>query len=370
MRLDRAAAAAARLLVIGLAIAALLWVLAQILVMVVPVIMAVFLTALLMPVTRWLRDRGLNRALSTTAVWLLAIGVLALAVRLLGPQVGDGFSELAGSLDRAVRDVEDFLRDRLGLTGGLSEYVGRLGDVSGEQRDRLIQGAFAGAVVAGEVLAGLVLTVVLAVYFVYDGDRLVRGGLRFVPVEKRAWLREALDASWRVLGLYARGLALVGLVDAVLLAIVLLVLRVPLVVPLALLTFVGAFLPFVGAFLSGMLAALVALVAKGPVTALVVVVAAVLIQQLEGHVVAPQIYGRTLRLHPVVVILAIGVGAVTVGIVGAFLAVPVVAVVSVLLPRYDDEPDEEPDHRPPEPETEPGGPDVTATASSGSPANG
>ena len=130
------------------------------------------------------------------------------------------------------------------------------------------------------------------------------------------------------------------------------VLGVPLVVPLAFLTFVAAFLPLVSV-VAGVLAALVALVTKGLTTALLVVGLTVLVQQLEGHLLAPLLLGRAVSLHPVVIILALAAGAILGGIIGAFLAVPIAAVVTAVGTYLrGDEPIGEPaDTGEPEPET-------------------
>ena len=133
---------------------------------------------------------------------------------------------------------------------------------------------------------------------------------------------------------YVRGIAMVGLVDAILIAVGLLIIGVPLVVPLAFLTFVAAFLPLVGAFVAGALAALVALVTKGLTAALIVVGIALLVQQLEGHLLAPLLLGRAVALHPVVIILALAAGSILGGIIGAFLAVPIAAAVVTAVGTY------------------------------------
>jgi predicted PurR-regulated permease PerM len=125
--------------------------------------------------------------------------------------------------------------------------------------------------------------------------------------------------------------AIVGAVDAVFIGTALWIMGVPIALPLAVLTFVGAFLPVVGAFLAGLLAAVVAFVAKGWLIALIVIAVTVLVQQLEGHVLAPQIYGKALDLPGAVILLAIAVGSVVSGIIGAFLAAPLVSVIVALI---------------------------------------
>ena len=177
-----------------------------------------------------------------------------------------------------------------------------------------------------ELAGGVILTVLLTFFFLKDGPWIRDWLLERVgePVARR--LRPAAQAAWGTMSGYIRGVAVVGLFDAVFIGIGLLALRVPLVLSLALLTFVGAFLPLVGAFTAGLVSALVALVSRGPLTAVAVVGVTLLVQQLEGHVLQPLVMSRAVRLHPVVILLVLGAGGILGGIAGAFLAVPVVAV--------------------------------------------
>ena len=124
---------------------------------------------------------------------------------------------------------------------------------------------------------------------------------------------------------YVRGVVVVALIDAVGIGTTLLVLGVPLWVSLTLLTFLGAFVPLFGATVSGAVAVLATLVTNG--TTDVVLVVVLVVQQLEGNVLHPLIVGRTLRLHPVVILVAVTSGTLLWGLAGALLAVPVVAVI-------------------------------------------
>jgi predicted PurR-regulated permease PerM len=137
---------------------------------------------------------------------------------------------------------------------------------------------------------------------------------------------------------YVRGIALVGLVDALLIGLALVVLGVPLVVPLMVLTFLAAFVPLVGAFLAGLAAVLIALVSNGLLTAALVLGAILLVQQVEGHVLYPVLMSRTVHLHPAVILVALAVGGVVAGLVGVFLAVPVAGVASVVIGFLRDRP--------------------------------
>jgi predicted PurR-regulated permease PerM len=207
--------------------------------------------------------------------------------------------------------------------------------------------------VIGEVITGLILTLFLTFFFVKDSERFTRWILDFAGRHREGHLREVgIRAATAVSG-YLRGQASVGLVDAVFIGIGLAIVGVPLVIPLSFLTFVAAFLPLVGAFVAGALAALVALVTKGVTAAMIVIGITVLVQQLEGHLLAPLLLGRAVALHPVVIILALAAGSILGGIIGAFLAVPIAAVVTAVGTYLrGDEPIGEPaEQGEPEPET-------------------
>jgi predicted PurR-regulated permease PerM len=148
---------------------------------------------------------------------------------------------------------------------------------------------------------------------------------------RRRGFDEAGTRVFTALAGYVRGIALVGLVDALLIGLALVIVGVPLVVPLMLLTFFGAFLPLIGAFLAGLAAVLIALVDGGLVAALLILGAVVLVQQVEGHLLYPLLMGRTVHLHPAVIIIALGIGGVVAGIIGVFLAVPIAGSISVVL---------------------------------------
>jgi predicted PurR-regulated permease PerM len=196
--------------------------------------------------------------------------------------------------------------------------------------DRLVGGAVSGALAALNVLAAIVLTLVLTFFFVKDGRQLW-GWIAGLFGRHRASAEELGGRVWRVLTGYVHGIALVALIDALLIGLVLVAVGVPLAMPLTVLTFLAAFFPVVGAVAVGLAAVLVALVAKGAVAALVVGVAILVIQQLDGNVLQPLLVGRRLELHPVVVLLALTAGGVVGGLAGAFLAVPLAAVAGAVI---------------------------------------
>jgi predicted PurR-regulated permease PerM len=175
---------------------------------------------------------------------------------------------------------------------------------------------------------------VLTFFFVKDGGRITAWALDLVSESRANDARAIGRRAWEVLSGYIRGTAINGLVNATVLALGLWILGVPLVIPIALLTFVGSFVPLVGAIVSGALAAGVAIASRGVAAALIVVGLTVVIHHLEGYLVGPFVLGRAVRLHPVAVLLVLSVGTVLGGVVGAFLAVPTASVLLAVNEHY------------------------------------
>ena len=327
--LARSAALSWRLLAVAAAVAVVAAVLVYLRLVVLPVVVALFLATLLAPPVRWLRAHGWPPLAATWTViasgLLLAVGLGAL----LAPHIGPQFGALRGQVSAGLDDVQRWLRE-----GPLHFSESQLSDLITRARQEvransagLTRGVLTGATVALEVVTGALLSVVLTFFFVKDGDRIGNWIARHAG-SRAEELRAVGRRAFETLGAYLRGVALIGLVDGVLIGIGLAVVGVPLAVPLAFLVFLGGFFPIVGAFVSGVFAALVALVSKGPVAALAIVAITVAVQQLEGHVLAPVVLGRAVKLHPVVILLALTGGGVVGGIPGAALAVPAVAVVT------------------------------------------
>ncbi|GAA3664311.1 AI-2E family transporter [Nonomuraea antimicrobica] len=294
------------------------------------IIIGLFLTALLLPPARWLRTRGLNSALATAVVFVGGLLLAGALIALLVPPTVASVSELHASIGKVLGDLHN-LTARFGIDD--RQIIEQARDYLSKQGRQITTGALAGVRTVGEIVIGAVLAVILSIYFVHGGDRLFRWLVELTPAPARARLTETGHLIFSVIGRYIRGVAIVGLVDGFFIGMALWILGVPIALPLAVLTFVGAFLPVVGAFFAGLLAAVVALVAKGWLVALIVVAVTVAVQQIEGHVLAPQIYGKALDLPGAVILLAITVGSVIAGITGAFLAAPVTSVLVALLRR-------------------------------------
>jgi predicted PurR-regulated permease PerM len=192
----------------------------------------------------------------------------------------------------------------------------------------LTAGALTTATTIGETITQLLLVLFTLIFFLYDGAGIWRFLVGLTPERTRRRLDVAGHRSQSALVSYVRATAIVAVVDATGIGVGLAILGVPLAVSLAALVFLGAFIPVIGAVLAGGVAVLIALVTKGLVTALIVLGIVIAVMQLEGHVMQPLLLGRAVNLHPLAVVLAIAAGLLTAGIVGALLAVPLLAVLN------------------------------------------
>ncbi len=323
-RLGRIAIRSAQLVLVGAAIVLAGRAVQELWFVVVPVLLACIVAAAAWPLVRWFRDRGVPAAISAFATLLLLLGILTLMGWVVVASVYAEWDQLrAGALD-GLAELERLVVSTAPVEEGrVQELVDSL--VAQVSLQSAGERATAGALAIGEVFSGLLLLLVVAFFLLKDGADF---GARFLDrfeAARRRRVRRAGVAAVDVLGGFVRGTAIVALVDTVLIGAALLLLGVPLAVPLAVLVFLGAFVPIVGATVAGAVAALVALVTNGPVTALIVVLVVVAVNQLEGDLLAPVVLGNAVSLHPLAVLLAIATGFILAGVLGALLSVPLLA---------------------------------------------
>ena len=317
---------------VGALAAVVVWLLWQLRLVLLPVLVALLLCTVLVPLVARLEARGWPTLGATWTVFggglLVVLGVAALVV----PPTVDELSDIGPSVQEGAADVEDWLVDGpLGLdrervhefTG---DPVGAVGDMVRSSDVSLADSAM----VAGEALAGALLALVLSFLFLKDGRRFQAWALRRAPARHRDTLRATAQRAWEALTQYLRGAAILGGVEGVIIGGTVAAVGGSLAVPIGVLTFAAAFFPIVGAVVAGGVAVLVVLATAGLVPALIVLAVAVVVQQLDNDLLAPFIYGHQLQLHPAVILIAITGGGLLGGIVGAFIAVPVVAVVSAV----------------------------------------
>ena len=326
-----------------IAVAAALWVLSWVVgetwVILLPVVLAVILCTVLWPPVRWLREKGVPAAVAVLLALVLALGVVAGLIAAVAPAIFEQAVELADQAQAGVEQIRNWLDGPpLNISEAqLNSAVGAINDWLNSSSTQIATGLFTGVGAATSGLITLFTTIVVTFFLLKDGPRFIPWLRRSVGMPAAPHVEEVLTRSWSTLGGFIRTQALVSFVDAVFIGIGLLVLGVPLAYALAIITFIGGFIPIVGAFVAGGLAALIALVANGPFNALMVLAVILAVQQLEGNVLQPWLQAKSMKLHAVIVLLAVTLGSATFGIIGAFLAVPVAAVVAVFIRYYGEQ---------------------------------
>jgi putative heme transporter len=292
---------------------------------VVPLVLALFPATLLVPVVGYLCRRGVPRAVASlgtlfaavllfSAVAAVTVGLVVSEIPEVADSVRDGISRVEELVQRVAPDVS---------LSGVEDIVAMVEEGEGEgMASRVL--AFTSGVF--DVVAGGVLTLVILFFYLHSGRDLVKRVAGLLPADPGRRILEKSDVAWGTLGAFFRGQLIVALADGLLIGIGLVLLGIPLALPLAVLTFFGGLFPIVGALVTGAIAVLVALSDGGLTMGLIVAGLVVGVQQLESNVLAPLVLGRAMNLHPLVIILSVTAGGLILGVLGAFLAVPVVAV--------------------------------------------
>lgn len=328
-----------QIIIVVLLAAGLIWGMRALTTVVIPILLALIFASTFAPVMRWLRGHGVPSALATVIVLLSILLLLAGVGWLVVSAVSNQWDELADQALAGFVQVSEWFQSLPFAPSPeqLQEWQDNViefvtGFVTSAQFG---SGALAGVGVVANFVTGLVLMVVVLFFFLKDGPRIWRFLLRPFNGESLTRAERVGKVTVSTLGSYVRGTATVAAVDAVGIYIGLVILGIPLALPLGVLVFLLSFIPLVGATVAGTLAALVALVTHGWISALIVVGIVVLVNQLEGNLLQPVLMGRALRLHALVVLLALAIGTVLAGILGAVLAVPIAAVVWSIVKVWD-----------------------------------
>jgi putative heme transporter len=327
----KAAAWSWRLLVILAALVALLWLITKLEFIVVPVALATMITAMLVPVVDWLDRRGLPRGAAVAIVILTGFVVVGGILTFVVLQFIAGAPALVQQVTVSINGAKEWLTTGVFShfsTEQLDKFSKGAIDALQNNQAKLTSGVFATAGTITEIVTGALLVFFTLIFLLQGGRNIYAYTTQIFPAHVRERVRDAGRAGFHSLTGYVRATFLVALVDAVGIGTGLAIMGIPLALPLASLVFLGAFIPLVGAVIAGGLAVVVALIAKGWIFALITLGLIIAVQQLEAHILQPLVMGRAVSVHPLAVVLAIAAGAVLAGIVGALLAVPVVAVIN------------------------------------------
>jgi predicted PurR-regulated permease PerM len=273
---------------------------------------------------------GLPRGLASAITVLVGLAAISALLTLVGTQVTAQFDELRVSVLEGLEEVQQWMQDgpfqlsQGQVNEGIDQLRNAIAPGNGGTEDVVDQVASVGNTVS-HVFAGFFIALFAVIFLLYDGARIWSWTVRLFPRGARAAVDSSGRVAWVTLTAFVRATVLVALVDALGIALIAYFLDVPLALAIGVLVFLGSFVPVVGAFVSGGVACLVALVDQGPYTALAMFAGVIVVQQIESHILQPFLMGRFVQLHPLAVVVAIAGGVVVAGIVGALVAVPLVA---------------------------------------------
>ena len=311
---------------------------------VMPLVIALFIAALLVPLVDFL-NRRLDRGVSAGLVVIALIGFVTLMLTFATQQVIDGATGLANQVVDGLDEIRTWLREGPlhASDQQIDDAIDQVQDLVTTSNQEIVGRLQAVGTTVGHIVAGFFIVLFATFFFMSDGKRIWAWVVRLFPRAARARADSSGRIAWASLTQFVRATVLVAFVDAVGIRLVAAILKVPFVLAIGVLVFLGGFIPLVGATISGSVAVLVALVAQGPIVALIMLGGVIAVQQLEAHVLQPFLLGRMVSVHPLGVIVSIAAGAYLAGIAGALVAVPLVAslnAVAVYLASAPDEPEE------------------------------
>lgn len=296
----------------------------------VPLIVAALVSTQLIPLVEWATRKGAPRGLAITGAMLLvlvvAIGLTWLFADALFGQIGGVGDELSAGADEVIAWLQDNNTWVRKHEDEIRDFLSGLLPAAKTAADGVLSGVLSGLSLAAQLVSGAFLAFVFILYLLTGGDKVWRWiQERFSP-ERRDRVQLAGTAAWSAATGYIRGIALVALIDSVVIWIGMLIFGTPLAGTLFLLSFVSLFIPILGAWISGTVIVLVTLGAEGPGAALGMAAVILIAQQLDSMFVTPLVYQQTVNLHPIVTLSGVIIGSQLLGIVGAFLAVPMIAI--------------------------------------------
>ena len=329
---DLAAAWAWRFIVIAVAGYFVARTVAQFSLLVMPLVIALFLAALVVPAVDLL-SRALTRGVASLLTVVGVLALLAVMLTFATQQVVDGANDLATQVVNGLDEIQVWLQEGPlhASQQQIDDAIESLQNLVTTSSDQLVSQATSVGTAIGNIVAAFFLVLFASFFFLADGERIWAWVVRLFPRAARQRADSSGRAAWTTLTQFVRATVLVAFVDAVGIMVAAAVLDVPFVLAIGLLVFLGGFVPFVGALVSGLVATLVALVDQGPVVALIMLACVVGVQQLESNVLQPFLMGRMVSLHPLGVLVSIGAGIYVAGIAGALVAVPLIASVNAVV---------------------------------------
>ena len=324
------AAWALRFLIVMAALFVLLVMLNSVSLVTITVIVAVMICALLQPVVVLLTHYRVPRTLAAVLVFVLGMTTLVAAAWFVVQQVSSNSSALGGQLLDAVTTIRHWLVKGPARMSEhqVNQLVSDLTNTISQNRASLAQGAFATANSALLVISGAVFCLFATLFLLSDDGGIFAWVVQLFPQESRVKVAHAGNVAWRTLIAYMRSTVLLALINSFTMVVIMLIAGMPLVVPLGVLLFLGSLIPLLGMLVAGVVVVLVALVTKSALMALFMALALVLTVQLEGNLLNPLIMGKAVNIHPLGILMAVTAGTILGGIFGAFIAVPLAAIIN------------------------------------------
>jgi predicted PurR-regulated permease PerM len=297
---------------------------------IVPIAAAILLTALLQPLEARLRRAGLGPLSATWCTLLLAFALIGGAVWLVTTRVEAEYPTLVFQVGRTSTQIQSWLASSPFhiRTGNLTKLSDNLVSYLRQHRTTVEGAALTGGRIVVEILADIVLCFFISFFLIKDGGRIWSWLVSGLSGERRRRAHLAGHAAWHAVVYYVRGTVAVAAIHAIVMGLTLTVIGSPLVAPLALFMFAAAFVPLAGVLIAGSVAIVIVLATKGLIAALIVLAVMIVMNQLESHLLQPQVVGKMVRLHPLAVILVLAVAGVVAGIAGAVVAIPITAALT------------------------------------------
>ncbi len=296
----------------------------------VPLIVAALISTQLLPLIGWATGRGISRGIAIAASLIGVVVITAglawlFADALFGNlgSVGEDISEGADQVVVWLRDNNAWVEEH---EAAIRDFLQGILPAAKNAADGVLTGVLGGLSFAAQLVSGALLMFVFLLYIVTGGDAIWSWIQDRFGAGRRNRVAGTGAAAWNAATGYIRGIALVALIDSAVITLGMLLIGTPHVGTLALLSFVTLFIPILGAWVSGAVIVLVTLAAVGTGAAVAMAAVILVAQQLDSMFVTPLVYQKTVNLHPIVTLTSVIVGSQLLGIVGAFLAVPMVAV--------------------------------------------
>ena len=296
----------------------------------VPLIVAALVATQLVPLVGWLTRRGVGRGLAiagTMLAFILAGAGLAWVFTdsLFGNAgaIGQDISKGADQVLAWLHAHNDWIRQH---EQNIRDFLSGILPAARKAAEGLASGLLGGLSLVAQLVSAAVLMIVFLLYILTGGGGVWRWVEDRFGEDRRDAVAAVGAAGWSAATGYVRGIALVAFIDSVVITLGMLVIGTPHVLPLAMLSVVTLFIPILGAWVSGTVIVLVTLAAQGTGPAAAMALVILVAQQLDSMFVTPLVYQQTVSLHPIVTLSAVIVGSQLLGVIGAFLAVPLVAV--------------------------------------------